>query len=142
MLALRLSCLWRAGGVVRESSETLEETESESDDEKARHRKDKRKAKRRRYRAKGKERARLKEEEEKLKRLLCANDSLHHGKALCFHDTRVRVLQMLERWALDNAPDAARLFWLFGVAGCGKSAVAASIAQDLDDAGRLTGSFF
>lgn len=86
---------------------------------------------------------RFEKEEEKLRELLRPNDSLHHGKAFCFRNTRISVLTRLLSWAQgDSFPELACLFWLFGVAGCGKSAVAASISQALKEAGRLAGSFF
>ena len=86
-------------------------------------------------------RQKYEEEEEKLKRLLSPNDSLHHGKALCFHDTRVAVLATLLSWAMDGSL-VIRLFWLFGVAGCGKSTVAATISALLRQKEMLAGTFF
>ena len=77
-----------------------------------------------------------------LKQLLSTNDSSHRGKSPCIAETRASILNELAAWADIAASDANRLFWLYGVAGCGKSAVAASISQNLDDAGRLAGSFF
>ena len=82
------------------------------------------------------------EDEAMLRHLLSANDSLHHDKSACIPGTRISILDQLAVWADDHSVDANRLFWLYGVAGCGKSAVAASISQNLDSTGRLTGSFF
>ena len=54
----------------------------------------------------------------------------------------VKVLGDLEVWALDEDPAGTRLFWIYGVVGCGKSAVAASSSQLLDSSSRLAESFF
>ena len=95
-------------------------------------------------RAKAEERTKQEEAEDEatLRQLLSSNDSLHHDKSTCIPGTRASILSELAAWAKEASPDLNRLFWLYGVAGCGKSAVAASISKDLDDAGRLTGSFF
>lgn len=84
----------------------------------------------------------LKAEDAKLSGVLHASDSLHHGKRACLRGTRVAILDTLAAWAQENSPSATRLFWLHGVAGCGKSTVAASISGTLDARGRLAGSFF
>ena len=54
--------------------------------------------------------------------------------------TRVGVLSELVSWSVD--PDAPRVFWLSGMAGTGKSAIAWSVCEFLESTGHLGGSFF
>ena len=95
-------------------------------------------------RQKAKEKAKLEQDDDErtLRHLLSSNDSLYRSKRSCIPGTRVSILSQLVTWVTESSQAANRLFWLYGVAGCGKSAVAASISQDLDGRGRLTGSFF
>jgi hypothetical protein len=55
-------------------------------------------------------------------------------------NTRVALLNELYDWSRDES--APRIFWLDGMAGTGKSAVARSFGRILDAEGRLGGSFF
>lgn len=88
---------------------------------------------------------------ENLRRRFSATDNTNHGKASCVSGTRLVVLEKLSAWAQTNpsdaqvdpsAPKLPRLLWLYGVAGSGKSAIAASTSQTLVKAGCLAGSFF
>jgi adenylylsulfate kinase-like enzyme len=54
--------------------------------------------------------------------------------------TRVSLLRDLQRWSTD--PAAHRIFWLDGMAGTGKSAIARSFCRFLDQNSLLRGSFF
>ena len=105
---------------------------------------DERERRERKERVKAEERSKQEQAEDEalLRQLLSSNDSLHHGKSACIPGTRVSILGELLSWANEHSQETNRLFWLYGVAGCGKSAVAASISQNLDGMGRLTGSFF
>ncbi|EMD36473.1 hypothetical protein CERSUDRAFT_138149 [Gelatoporia subvermispora B] len=58
----------------------------------------------------------------------------------CMKDTRAAVLDSITVWSRD--PDAARIFWLSGMAGIGKSAIARSVCLELRNAGILGASFF
>ena len=58
----------------------------------------------------------------------------------CMVGTRVDLLKDLQDWSKD--PSAPRLFWLDGMAGTGKSAVARSICYFLRENALLGGSFF
>ncbi|KZT03681.1 WD40 repeat-like protein [Laetiporus sulphureus 93-53] len=71
--------------------------------------------------------------------LLPPNGSLFHGKVACLEGTRKSVLDTINLWVLQRQT-LSRLFWLHGVAGCGKSTVASSVCQNLR--ARLAGSFF
>ncbi|EMD36490.1 hypothetical protein CERSUDRAFT_156165 [Gelatoporia subvermispora B] len=58
----------------------------------------------------------------------------------CMKDTRVDLLEDIGVWSRD--PDVARIFWLSGMAGTGKSAIARSVCHMLREAGVLGASFF
>lgn len=58
----------------------------------------------------------------------------------CLKQTRTEVLTDIEAWV--QAPNSTRLFWLQGVAGTGKSTIARTVAQTLQDHGLLGASFF
>ena len=55
-------------------------------------------------------------------------------------DTRVEILDDLEHWASDNA--GPRVCWLSGMAGIGKSSIALTLSERLDDKLMLGASFF
>ncbi|VDC04276.1 unnamed protein product [Peniophora sp. CBMAI 1063] len=76
---------------------------------------------------------------EKLQRVEAAdiNAQNHHG---CLEDTRVDILKELREWSRDEA--SPQIFWLNGMAGIGKSAIARSLCHDLRRDGLLGGSFF
>jgi len=54
--------------------------------------------------------------------------------------TRVSLLDDLKQWSMDATTH--RIFWLDGMAGTGKSAIARSLCRFLDENGLLGGSFF
>lgn len=54
--------------------------------------------------------------------------------------TRIDTLAALRSWA--DSSETPRIFWLSGMAGIGKSAIAMSFCKTLDAEGRLGGSFF
>ncbi|KZV60178.1 hypothetical protein PENSPDRAFT_760153 [Peniophora sp. CONT] len=58
----------------------------------------------------------------------------------CLQGTRVKILDELRDWSRDNG--SPRIFWLNGMAGIGKSAIARSFCHDLHRDGLLGGSFF
>ncbi|KAF7346664.1 putative nwd2 protein [Mycena sanguinolenta] len=51
------------------------------------------------------------------------------------------MLQDLRKWAFDTDAQTT-ILWLYGPAGAGKSAIMQTLARELQDAGRLGGSFF
>ncbi|KAJ6471481.1 hypothetical protein C8R45DRAFT_875001, partial [Mycena sanguinolenta] len=59
----------------------------------------------------------------------------------CHPETRTKMLGDLREWAMDPHPKTT-ILWLFGPAGAGKSAVMQTLARQLQDGGRLGGSFF
>ncbi|KAJ3524389.1 hypothetical protein NMY22_g11024 [Coprinellus aureogranulatus] len=61
----------------------------------------------------------------------------------CFPGTRTGVLQDINSWATGSLSDHPQhILWVFGYAGCGKSAIAQAIATQLAETRRLGGSFF
>ncbi|KAF5328160.1 hypothetical protein D9619_013451 [Psilocybe cf. subviscida] len=61
----------------------------------------------------------------------------------CHEETRVALQEDLLGWADELVNDLNQLVtWLYGPAGSGKSAIAQTIAQKLDDRGQLAASFF
>ena len=67
--------------------------------------------------------------------LLEGTDSglLHRG--ICTPGTRVRILDDITTWAKDNSPESPNVYWLFGLAGSGKSTIAYTIARRFEFAG-------
>ena len=60
----------------------------------------------------------------------------------CLPGTRERIVEEIIQWANSpNGEDTRRVCFLSGVAGCGKSAIAHTIAQHFDQLGRLGSSF-
>ncbi|CAE6469784.1 unnamed protein product, partial [Rhizoctonia solani] len=58
----------------------------------------------------------------------------------CFSNTRVTVLETILQWAKD--PSGAKLHWLSGMAGTGKTTIAYSTCRELEQNGRLGASYF
>lgn len=68
------------------------------------------------------------------------HDSYTEGiNSKCLQNTRVDVLKEIFEW-LDG--DGARLFWLHGMAGTGKSTISRTLAKTLELRGQLGASFF
>ncbi|KAF8137739.1 hypothetical protein K438DRAFT_735392 [Mycena galopus ATCC 62051] len=59
----------------------------------------------------------------------------------CHPETRTEMLEDLREWALEPDPEST-ILWLHGPAGAGKSAIMQTLACELQNAGRLGGSFF
>ena len=64
----------------------------------------------------------------------------HGDRNGCLKGTRATVLSKIERWATD--PEGPPVFWLNGLAGTGKSALAQTIAERMFVQGFLGASFF
>jgi nucleoside-triphosphatase THEP1 len=57
----------------------------------------------------------------------------------CMEDTRVKVLEDLEAWALND--DSSKVYWMVGMAGIGKSAIAHTLCEILEAKNMLGGNF-
>jgi WD40 repeat protein len=64
----------------------------------------------------------------------------HGNRKGCLKGTRIAVLDEIELWTRD--PKRPPVYWLNGLAGTGKSAIAQTIAERMFADGRLGGSFF
>ena len=58
----------------------------------------------------------------------------------CMKETRVKILEDLENWALNDL--SSKVYWLVGMAGTGKSTILHSLCEILDGKNMLGGSFF
>ncbi|EJD02398.1 WD40 repeat-like protein [Fomitiporia mediterranea MF3/22] len=76
-----------------------------------------------------------------LKRLWPPENSAFDPSRGCLPGTRENVIKETTQWA-STAGHGQQLYWIHGVAGCGKSSVAASVAEALERQGILSGSFF
>ncbi|KIK61993.1 hypothetical protein GYMLUDRAFT_42422 [Collybiopsis luxurians FD-317 M1] len=59
----------------------------------------------------------------------------------CHPGTRIRILEILRNWVNDNSTEIAPVYWLYGAAGVGKSAVAQTFSEEFASS-RLAASFF
>src|SRR6202041_3814520 len=59
----------------------------------------------------------------------------------CLRGTRVMVLEAIENWVHDEN-QTRRVYWLNGVAGCGKTTIAETLAERMFAEDLLGGSFF
>ena len=59
----------------------------------------------------------------------------------CLHGTREDLLRSITEWAT-NLSGEQRLFWLHGVAGCGKTTLATTIANVFREQDRLGAFLF
>jgi NACHT domain len=77
-----------------------------------------------------------------LDKLPCAVGAGHTSgeRKPCLEGTRSAVLQEIEDWEADDTETS--ICWLKGVAGCGKTAIAQTVADHSAAKGRLGGSFF
>ncbi|KIK69451.1 hypothetical protein GYMLUDRAFT_214597 [Collybiopsis luxurians FD-317 M1] len=64
--------------------------------------------------------------------------SQHHP--YCLEGTRVAILESLMNWASDI--QSPHIYWLYGIAGTGKSTIAQSFCKQLEERGFIVASFF
>lgn len=70
-----------------------------------------------------------------------AEDAGFHPEKRCLSDTRTEIIEEIEAW-VKRVDAHADIFWLNGVAGSGKSAIAHSVAQIFSDKKQLGSAFF
>ena len=68
-------------------------------------------------------------------------------RAVCTPGTRERILDNLTTWAKDSSSESQTIYWLFGLAGTGKSTIAFTLARRFElavntDTTALGGNFF
>ncbi|KAJ7251352.1 hypothetical protein C8J57DRAFT_1723223 [Mycena rebaudengoi] len=76
----------------------------------------------------------------------CADDAFHNSadrypQPRCHPETRTEMLNDLWEWSTEKSSTNSVL-WLFGPAGAGKSAIAQSFCQELEERGHVVASFF
>jgi NACHT domain len=76
---------------------------------------------------------------DRLPRAISAGHTSGNRKS-CLEGTRTVMLKEIEAWEVDGKDTS--IYWLKGVAGCGKTAIAQSVAERSASNGRLGGSFF
>ncbi|KAG8891360.1 hypothetical protein FRC01_014747, partial [Tulasnella sp. 417] len=64
------------------------------------------------------------------------------GAVGCLDGTRMKVLQEIFDWIINEDPQSPRILWLCGLAGIGKSTIAHTIAEEADANSCLGASFF
>ncbi|EMD36769.1 hypothetical protein CERSUDRAFT_155057, partial [Gelatoporia subvermispora B] len=69
-----------------------------------------------------------------------ARDASYNEARTCIANTRQKDLERILRWVDD--PSANGVYWLTGVAGCGKSTITHTVAKVLSENHRLGASFF
>jgi hypothetical protein len=82
---------------------------------------------------------------ELLQRLHPVTEAFHDTRDAspsCQEGTRVQLLQDISAWFDDIDSSSSRVFWLNGLAGTGKTAVARSVAVHAHEWNRLAGTFF
>jgi len=62
----------------------------------------------------------------------------------CAENTRIEIIQRIEQWINNDGSNTvpASLFWLYGGAGVGKSAIAQTLAEKFHQEKKLAASFF
>ncbi|CUA69304.1 putative WD repeat-containing protein alr2800 [Nostoc sp, PCC 7120] [Rhizoctonia solani] len=66
--------------------------------------------------------------------------SMDIGRRACTENTRTKILSDSMKWA-DN-PNGAKIYWLNGMAGTGKTTIGYSLCERLEAEGQLAASFF
>ncbi|KAG8693604.1 hypothetical protein FRC11_002792, partial [Ceratobasidium sp. 423] len=66
--------------------------------------------------------------------------SMDIGRRSCTEHTRTKILHDSLEWAED--PDGAKIYWMNGMAGTGKTTIAYSLCERLKNTGQLGASFF
>jgi len=73
---------------------------------------------------------------------LAESASFRSRMEYCLPDTRAELRKRLIDWSESDKPDTKGIFWISGLAGMGKSAIARTVARHLYERGCLVPSFF
>jgi hypothetical protein len=76
-----------------------------------------------------------------LKELFPVGQASYNPNRVCIPGTRVHVIDTIASWSQDGSTEQ-RLLWVYGFAGLGKSSIAASVCQRLEEKNVLAASFF
>jgi hypothetical protein len=76
-----------------------------------------------------------------LKELCPVGHASYNPDRLCIPGTRVHVINTIDSWSQDGSTEQ-RLLWIYGFAGLGKSSIATSVCQRLEEQNVLAASFF
>jgi len=76
-----------------------------------------------------------------------APNAFHHSDdrpdpPKCHENTRVAVINKIVDWVMGNIDTDSFFLWLYGPAGCGKTAIARTVAEQCEKLGLLLTSFF
>ncbi|KAK7042819.1 hypothetical protein R3P38DRAFT_3348702 [Favolaschia claudopus] len=66
----------------------------------------------------------------------------NYDRPSCHPKTREEYLSKLDQWSRENTPDCTKIFWMYGPAGTGKSAMMQSFCEQRHLENRLGASFF
>ncbi|KAI0056316.1 hypothetical protein BV25DRAFT_1638814, partial [Artomyces pyxidatus] len=61
---------------------------------------------------------------------------------MCMPKTRTEIIEAAKKWACSSSDDEPHIFWLYAMAGEGKTSIATSVAHALHEKKVLGGSFF
>lgn len=76
-----------------------------------------------------------------------APNAFHHSDdrpdpPKCHENTRVAVINKIMDWVVGKVDADTSFLWLYGPAGCGKTAIARAVAERCEEFGHLLASFF
>lgn len=60
----------------------------------------------------------------------------------CYPGTRTTIIEEIRQWATGEDTESTELLWVYGPAGAGKTAIAQTIGESMDDAGVFLAGFF
>lgn len=69
-------------------------------------------------------------------------EARYNNSRCCLADTRKEIISTILEWASKEDEDRTRVFWLYGLAGVGKTTIATSVSRVLNERRWLGGSFF
>ena len=76
-----------------------------------------------------------------------APNAFHHSDdrpdpPKCHENTRVAVINKIMDWVVGKIDADTFFLWLYGPAGCGKTAIVRTVAERCEELGHLLASFF
>ncbi|THV02319.1 hypothetical protein K435DRAFT_792678 [Dendrothele bispora CBS 962.96] len=74
--------------------------------------------------------------------VLAFHNAASMNRSQCTEGTRIEILNDIMKWAEDCSSDTLLGYWMYGMAGTGKSTIAKSLCLKLEEKELLAGSFF